>query len=192
MEKWFPRESEYKKHITLCPDNPTKYTRNLIFGNEHFDCILMCWPAGAVSSIHDHEESSCWVVAVEGTVHEVQFAMPMLDKKFLQTEKNDPANAVGTCGKLKIVNVAELDTGGVTGTYANNEIGIHRVENRTDSLACTLHVYAPPLKKMRIFDETTGRVHVHLAASTEAEEEKCCHNPAFDVDAWNSIHTVDA
>ena len=48
MEEWFPRESEYQKHITLCPDNPMKYTRNLIFGNEHFDCILMCWPAGAV------------------------------------------------------------------------------------------------------------------------------------------------
>ena len=60
--------------------------------------------------------------------------------KFLQAEKNDPAHAVGTFGRLKMLSVAELDTGGVTGTYANNEIGIHRVENRTDKLACTFCV----------------------------------------------------
>jgi hypothetical protein len=82
----------------------------------------------------------------------------------------------------------------VTGTYANNEIGIHRVENRTESLACTLHVYAPPLRRMRIFDEVTGRVSVHLAASrsTAAVGEENYHgqgyDPSFDIDAWNAYH----
>jgi cysteine dioxygenase len=165
LEKWFPRRSEYKKYVNLNKDDPKKYTRNLVYGNEHFDCILMCWPAGSMSSIHCHDESSCWVNVVEGTVNEVQFAMPRLDKKFLEMEKKSPAQAVGHCGKLKVVNSAMLDMGGVVGTYANNEIGIHRVENRTDKLACTLHVYAPPLRKMRIFNED-GRCHVHLAKAT--------------------------
>jgi len=113
----------------------------------------MCWPPGCKSTIHDHDTSSCWVTVVEGSVHEVQYQLPQLDRKFLEAEQKDPASAVGHCGKLKLVNVAELDTGGVTGTYANNDIGIHRVENRTSSLACTLHVYAPPLRKMKIFSE---------------------------------------
>ena len=92
--------------------------------------------------------------------------------------------------------MAKLSTeGGVTGTYANNEIGIHRVENRTDKLACTLHVYAPPLRRMRIFDEATGRVHAHLAASrsTAAAGDENYHggghgSRTFDIDAWNSYH----
>lgn len=81
----------------------------------------MCWPAGSQSTIHDHDNSSCWVTVVEGSVHEVQFALPRLDRKFLEAEHRDPASAVGQCGELKVVNVAVLNAdGGVTGTYANN------------------------------------------------------------------------
>lgn len=121
--RWFPRISEFKQYIPKpCADKPCKgYTRNLIYGNENFDCILMCWPAGSQSTIHDHDSSSCWVTAVEGSVHEVQYALPRLDRKFLEAEQRDPASAVGHCGELKVVNVSVLDVdGGVTGTYANN------------------------------------------------------------------------
>ena len=198
LEKWFPRPSEYSQYVRLDKAHPKKYTRNLIYGNEHFDCILMCWPSGSMSSIHGHDKSSCWVNVVEGTVHEVQYALPQLDKKFLEAEKNDPAGAVGHCGRLKVVNVAKLDTGGVVGTYANNDVGIHRVENRTDKLACTVHIYAPPLRKMKIFNED-GRVHVHVATANLDSREggtvgqsimgpeghASGGTPCFDVVAWN-------
>ena len=204
LEKWFPRKSEYAKYVNLDPDDPKRYTRNLVYGNEHFDCILMCWPAGCMSSIHGHDASSCWVNVVEGNVYEVQYAMPRLDKKFLESERSDPRNAVGHCGKLKVVNVAQLSTGGVVGTYANNEVGIHRVENRTNKLACTLHVYAPPLRKMRIFTED-GRCHVHVAKAnldSAAGGGGTIMGPEghlgrtncdqIDVDSWNcSQHTHD-
>ena len=91
------------------------------------------------------------------------------------------------------MNVAKLDTGGV-GTYANNDVGIHRVENRQISYG-TVHIYAPPLRKMKIFDED-GRVHVHVAtANLDSRED--VHSimgpeghasggtPCFDVVAWN-------
>ncbi|GMI06550.1 hypothetical protein TrRE_jg6439 [Triparma retinervis] len=193
IERWFPRPGEYDKYISLDPNDPKKYTRNLIHGDENMDVILMCWPPGCKSTIHDHDASSCWVTVVEGSVHEVQYQLPQLDRKFLEAEQKDPATAIGHCGKLKLVNVAELDTGGVTGTYANNDIGIHRVENRTSTLACTLHVYAPPLKKMKIFSEE-GTVHVHVANSSKGCEEggcddEMCRKPwergIFDVEAWN-------
>jgi cysteine dioxygenase len=191
MEKWFPRPSEYGQYIPTLSDAGDQsrqgYTRNLVFGNEDFDCILMCWPAGSQSTIHDHDSSSCWVTVVEGSVHEVQYALPRLDKQFLEAEQRHPATAVGHCGELKVVNVAMLDaSGGVTGTYANNDIGIHRVENRTNEMACTLHVYAPPLRKMKVFDMESGLVRVHVA-----ESRNCglfCSLPdegLFDVEAWN-------
>jgi hypothetical protein len=124
--RWFPRPSEFEQYIPKTSSDSAcqGYTRNLIFGNEDFDCILMCWPAGSQSTIHDHDASSCWVKAVEGSVHEVQYAHPRLDKKFLEAEQRDPASAVGQCGQLKVVNEAVLDAeGGVTGTYANNGEG---------------------------------------------------------------------
>jgi cysteine dioxygenase len=188
IEKWFPRRGEYSQYISYDSKDATKYTRNLIFGNAHMDVILMCWPAGSRSTIHDHDDSSCWVVVVEGSVHEVQYAQPRLDKKFLEAEKVNPATATGSCGNLKVTNTAFLRCGGVTSTYANNEIGLHRVENRTEKLACTLHVYAPPLKKMRIYNED-GKVKVFVAtASTRESGDSLTNDPIFDVDAWNAMN----
>lgn len=188
IEKWFPRECEYQSYIRFDENDQTQYTRNLIFGNDSFDCILMCWPPGSRSTIHDHDESSCWVAAVEGAVTEVQYSLPRFDRKFIEAENRNPATAVGNCGKLKVIGEARLDVGGgVTSTYANNDIGIHRVENRTDKLACTLHVYAPPLRKMRIFDES-GKVRVVVATASKCGSASCIEKceRIFDVEAWNA------
>lgn len=54
-----------------------RYTRNLIFKNEHMDVLLMCWPPHCTSAIHDHEESSCFVGVAEGQVVEVQYTIPV-------------------------------------------------------------------------------------------------------------------
>jgi hypothetical protein len=66
------------------------------------------------------------------------------------------------------------------------DIGIHRVENRSEELACTLHVYAPPLRKMKVFDQDKGLVHVHVAES-QASGGSCMlpDEGIFDVEAWN-------
>lgn len=186
VEKWFPRPSEYQSYIIMNENDETQYTRSLIYGNENFDCILMCWPPGSKSTIHDHDESSCWVAVAEGSVHEVQYSLPRFDRKFTEAEHRDPATAIGHCGKLRIVSESCLDTcGSVTSTYANNEIGIHRVENRTDKLACTLHIYAPPLRKMRVFDES-GNVRVHVAKASTTCPGGTCRQGLFDVAAWNA------
>jgi len=186
MKKWFPRRSEYEKYIHWDLECPEKYTRNLVFHNEHMDVILMCWPPGAASSIHDHANSSCWVSVVEGVVHEVQYIMPQLDRQFIETEMRNPTGAVGRCGKLNLLGEAALQPRGCTSTYANNDIGIHRVENRTKEPAYTLHVYAPPLTKMKIFKEN-GEVSVFNVARmpfTSIEGERSSVG-VIDVHAWN-------
>ena len=189
LEKWYPRPSEYRTYVKLDENDSKKYTRNLVFGNEFMDVILMCWPAGSMSTIHDHDVSSCWVVVVEGVVHEVQYASPLLDRKFLEAEKVDPHTATGNCGILKVIGESRLDTGGVTSSYANNDIGLHRVENRSDKLACTLHVYAPPLRKMRIYKES-GHVNVYVASASSCKSgQRCDVPPIFCVDSWNSSHS---
>lgn len=166
MRRWYPRDSEYGKYVHFDIKNPKTYTRNLVFHNEHMDVILMCWPSGVVSSIHDHDSSSCWVVVVEGVVHEVQYLPPVYDRRFIESEMRNPTGARGKCSVLKQANVAKLSVGGVTSSYVNNDQGLHRIENRTEKPAYTLHVYAPPLRKMKIFDAEKSQVWVYAASAT--------------------------
>eukprot|EP00940_MAST-03C_sp_MAST-3C-sp2_P001596 g1596.t1 len=188
MAKWYPRPSEYQKYVHWNEKNPRQYTRNLIFHNDQMDVILMCWPAGSVSTIHDHDESSCWVVVVEGEAYEVQYTMPCVDRKFIESEMKNPTGARGRCGPLRVCNEAKLSTFGTTSTYANNEIGIHRVENRSMSTpAITLHVYAPPLKKLKIYDANTNEVHVHAVSATAfLSVDGEINKHSLDAHSWNS------
>eukprot|EP00960_Hanusia_phi_P034170 750896-Hanusia_phi.AAC.3 len=164
MAKWFPRKEEYEKYVYWDPADPSKYTRNLVFANEHMDVLLMCWPPHSKSAIHGHEDSSCWVVLVEGEVHEIQYNVPKLDKKFIETQMKNPTGAIGRCSKLRVIHEVKLSEDGLTNTYANDDIAVHRIENRTDRPAFTLHVYAPGLRKMKIFKDS-GEV---LASSSPA------------------------
>ena len=53
----------------------------------------------------------------------------------------------------------------------NNDLAVHAVENRSDGAAFTLHVYAPPLRKMKLFKET-GRVTVAWNTVTSEDGQK--------------------
>eukprot|EP00746_Dinoflagellata_sp_MGD_P018895 gnl/MRDRNA2_/MRDRNA2_143839_c0_seq1.p1 gnl/MRDRNA2_/MRDRNA2_143839_c0~~gnl/MRDRNA2_/MRDRNA2_143839_c0_seq1.p1 ORF type:complete len:414 (-),score=84.07 gnl/MRDRNA2_/MRDRNA2_143839_c0_seq1:79-1254(-) len=186
LQKWYPRPDEYMKYVNWDAEDPTKYTRNLIFGNEFFDCLLMCWPPHCQSSIHCHDRSSCWVVLVEGEVVEVQYSMPKMDKKFIEKQLKDPTGAVGRCGPLRQLNETVLRADGMLVAYANNEIGVHRVENRTDKPAYTMHIYAPGLRKIKLFKESG------LVCVKEMPQNGCKSGPlsysdgVLDVEAWNN------
>ena len=187
VAQWYPRPTEYQKYVHWNKENPKAYTRNLIFHNDNMDVILMCWPAGSQSTIHDHDESSCWVVVVEGEAHEVQYAMPQVDRKFIESEMKNPTGARGRCGPLRVTSEYKLNSLGVTSTYANNEIGLHRVENRSNAPAYTLHVYAPPLTKLKIYNDKTNEVHVHkLSATAFTSVEGEATNSSLDIDGWNT------
>ena len=151
----------------------------------------MCWPPGCRSSIHDHAASSCWVVLVEGEVVEVSYALPKMDLAFSKVEMENPSGAVGRCGRLQKLGESVLsEAGGHPGGYVNNDLGIHAIENRRDTVAYTLHVYAPGLKRMRIFTEE-GRVKVvdvpGWGADAERRTECIVAEPMVDADWWNSL-----
>mmetsp|Transcript_17340 Transcript_17340/g.43805 ORF Transcript_17340/g.43805 Transcript_17340/m.43805 type:complete len:368 (+) Transcript_17340:245-1348(+) len=195
IKNWFPRREEYEKYIHWDQQDPKKYTRNLIFANEFMDVLLMCWPPGCVSAIHSHDESSCWVALVEGEVYEVQYTMPKMDIQFIEKEMKNPTGAVGRCTRLRVIGETKLSQDTASGAYANDEIGVHRIENRSDKPAFTLYVYAPGLRKMKIFKET-GQVSVFSVAQVSYMSEygsktgnwtTTTHpDGILDIQAWNS------
>jgi len=42
------------------------YTRNLIFKNNMFECMTICWEVGQFSRIHNHRDQNCWMSAPIG------------------------------------------------------------------------------------------------------------------------------
>ena len=183
--KWYPREEEWSKFVHWDEHHPEKYTRNLMFATEHFDAILMCWPPGCSSTIHDHDESSCWAFCVEGQVKEIQYHTPKFDR-CAQT-----GGSVQRCTPLKRKCVSLLNVGDCA--YVTNEIGLHRVCNPTDKPAYTMHVYAPGLRKFKIFVES-GNVSINTLAQPpmtsfngirSEEADGADPDGVIDIEAWN-------
>jgi cysteine dioxygenase len=44
-------------------------------------------------------------------------------------------------------------------TYISDQIGLHRVGNKSDRPAVSLHLYTPPYSTCQLFDEKTGKCH---------------------------------
>eukprot|EP01059_Diplonema_ambulator_P021736 TRINITY_DN3617_c0_g1_i1.p1 TRINITY_DN3617_c0_g1~~TRINITY_DN3617_c0_g1_i1.p1 ORF type:complete len:353 (+),score=90.55 TRINITY_DN3617_c0_g1_i1:63-1121(+) len=188
--KWYPRDEEWRKFVHW-DESPHKYTRNLMFSNEFVDVILMCWPPGCKSSIHDHDESSCWAYCVEGQVSEVQYHIPKFDSSI---ENNKSSTAVGRCTALREKCVSHLRAGDCA--YVRNDIGLHMVCNNTDKPAYTMHIYAPGLRRFKIFAER-GDVSIHTLAEppmtsvagvrTSTWTDDVDPEGVIDFDSWNSF-----
>jgi cysteine dioxygenase len=98
---------------------------------EAFELILICWGAGQSTPIHDHGGEECWVNVLAGEIHE---------KMYVQ-DANGKLNCTKTSKRLK----GEI-------SYMVDFMGYHRLENNTTSRACTLHLYAKPIRNCNIFD----------------------------------------
>jgi cysteine dioxygenase len=45
---------------------PTHYTRNLIHKSDLFELLAVCWEAGQVSPVHNHQGQNCWMAVPIG------------------------------------------------------------------------------------------------------------------------------
>ena len=45
---------------------PDRYTRSLIYRNEVFEVIVLCWNVGQGSPVHDHAGQRCWMTLPQG------------------------------------------------------------------------------------------------------------------------------
>merc|ERR1712025_138145 len=140
MERYEYKQSEVAKYAKWAK---YRYTRNLIHeGNDNFNLILMCWPEGAQSAIHDHADSHCFVRVLDGTVKETKYHWP--EEKIEED------------GSLAEQGVEHYEPGGVT--YMSDQLGLHRIENGSHAnKLCTIHLYSPPFSDCNIFDARTSK-----------------------------------
>ena len=110
------------------------YTRNLIFKNERFEIMAICWERGQISRIHNHSEQQCWMTVPIGKLRGQNFRAVEIDeaKGFCKLEETDTFN-LSDCLATKV----EL------------EEPIHQILNlpEFDEPAVSLHIYSKPYDK---------------------------------------------
>ncbi|MCG8575023.1 MAG: cysteine dioxygenase family protein [Flavobacteriales bacterium] len=114
------------------------YTRNCLARNDDFEFILICWSIGARTPIHGHAGQDCWVYQVQGNVTE---------KRFSESDTG-----------FDVVNEAVLTEGRIT--YMHDRMGYHSIENFTDKIAMTLHIYASPIDRCKVYNEEKSQFEI--------------------------------
>jgi cysteine dioxygenase len=152
------------------------YTRNLVFSCDDFEVIVLCWGVSHGSRVHNHASSHCWLSVLNSTVSEQRFVpavvSPGTRQLSLTSEAASPASTDEGASPPMLVLTSEgtLDAGNVS--YINDDIALHRVAAFHTSVnaahahevkasltpfgAVTLHVYAPPIRRVKIYEPGRG------------------------------------
>jgi cysteine dioxygenase len=97
--------------------------------------ILICWCEGQRTPIHDHGGEECWVKVIEGEFKETIY------------KQNE-------AGELNFVKSSISKSNEIT--YMKDFMGFHRLENLSNKRSMSLHLYAKPIRKCKMFDEKSG------------------------------------
>ena len=130
------------------------YTRNLIFKNDVFECMTICWEIGQASRIHNHRDQNCWMSAPIGRLKVQNF----------RVEDKDPGR--GTC-KLVPTEVYEMDA--EHPACVNPLEPVHQVLNLPEfkQRAVSIHVYSKPFDTCEVYQRekgTYGDVPLHYTS----------------------------
>jgi len=122
-----------------------------IFANEDFEIMLICWSKGQASRIHDHGDSHCWAGVVEGELVERVYNYIVCEKGSTGTEKSHPTPA--PCDFCPKVNLTETNVHAVGDVgYVSDSLGVHSMGATNGVDAISLHVYAPPIRAVKILE----------------------------------------
>ncbi|QYU66027.1 cysteine dioxygenase family protein [Leptolyngbya sp. 15MV] len=111
--------------------SPTFYTRNLIYKDDRFEMMAICWDKGQVSRIHNHSEQRCWMMVPIGRLKGQNFAVESIDE------------SKGLC-KLRETDSFELSD--CLAAKVELEEPIHQILNLAefDERAVSIHIYSKP------------------------------------------------
>jgi len=111
------------------------YGRNLVFRTDFYELLVLTWLPQQRTPIHDHGGQRCWMLIQSGKLLFKNFKPITLD--------NDTLEVCGPC---------QLHEAGDT-VYIDDGIGVHSIANATNQPAISVHLYAAPVPRCRIYDE---------------------------------------
>jgi cysteine dioxygenase len=120
--------------------DPSTYARNLVRETVLYELLVLCWGAGQVSPVHNHQGQRCWMAVLEGAVEERLY---------------QPPAGAGPRPLLTLRN-QRYGTGSVA--FIQDELGLHDIRPIDSRPAVTLHLYSLPIKICQIYDPASGSV----------------------------------
>lgn len=141
MERFAESFEDYRSQL---PVIPYAYSRTRLLVTPRYEIIAMLWSPGSTSPIHDHGNSRCWVLMMEGSLGVENY------------ERDDKPGASPV--KLRYAGLATLQRGDVDCRFGPLEL--HRVFNTASDSAFSLQLYAGPIAHYTIVDvhSLEGRV----------------------------------
>ncbi|KXZ56539.1 hypothetical protein GPECTOR_1g484 [Gonium pectorale] len=151
--------------------NDIHYVRNLVEANEDFELIVICWKAGQVSRVHNHDASHCWLTVLDGDMKEVQYqrvgSQATAAAVLAAATGAERAEPVGSAVVVEPTQINAMKVGDVG--YINDHLALHSVgcylspedvQPAADSDSgwrqqggVTLHLYSPPIRRVKIYEE---------------------------------------
>ena len=160
------RVLEYLSEVHLRADvlapyvywNDSFYTRNLIYRDDLFEVLTLCWLPGQKTPIHSHNGQLGWMLVLQGEVTVDEY-------RYLRCSSPENRNVVGLDCLAGGRNV-ELEC--LTSTPASNDGSvltvdkrhtIHQIQNAETSRlgSVTLHIYSKPIDSCVAFDLQSHR-----------------------------------
>ena len=111
--------------------NPDFYTRNLIYKDDRYEMMAICWDSGQASRIHNHADQKCWMTVPVGRLRGQNFAVIDIDE---------------SRGFCKLVETDSFELANCLAAKVELEEPIHQILNLAEygERAVSLHVYSKP------------------------------------------------
>jgi cysteine dioxygenase len=129
------------------------YTRNLVYRDDLFEVMTICWEPGQRTAVHTHNGQLCWMISQRGVLE-------VVDYKWLGCDHPEYQNVIGLdClagsdhTKLERLRSTIATTDGPVLT-ADKLQTIHQLFNHPDNdeRAISIHVYSRPIDSCVAFD----------------------------------------
>lgn len=130
--------------------SPDFYTRNLIYKDDRFEMMAVCWESGQQSVVHNHADQKCWMTVPVGKLRGQNFSIDEID------ESN------GYC-RLRETDRFELSD--CLAAKVELEEPIHQILNLAEfgERAVSLHIYSKPIASCLAYCRDTDTFkEVHL------------------------------
>lgn len=106
------------------------YGRKKLYASDDIEILAMNWAPRRPCAPHDHGQSFGWINVMAGTVRHTLYTLDQDDIPAPFLTREEPRGS----------------------RYFAPRGMVHSMENPSDDLTVTLHLYAPPISGMRVYD----------------------------------------
>lgn len=134
------------------------YTRNLIYRDELFEVMTICWLPGQKTAIHTHNGQLGWMITLQGEVLTHQF-------RYVRCSSPERQNVIGMdciagCNDVELERMDTISCPNDRQIVTVDKLQtIHQIENPDKARAgcISLHIYSKPFESCVAFDADDHR-----------------------------------